>query len=143
MRGVYRERRVQCGLHQGRDHEPGGVVLRHCNVRGRADGDRLASDADVRRGIARHLLSRVGALVPAGFFYAIATFVAVRTVIDSLPTRTFAAASLATCFLVVVAALWTFRAVGVHYQLRYQAFTARNDWVEVLRPDKHDEWPDN
>src|SRR4029453_14515471 len=101
MRGVYRERRVQCGLHQGRDHEPGGVVLRHCNVRGRADGDRLASDADVRRGIARPLLFGR------------------------------------------VAGLWTFRAVGVHYQLRYQAFTARNDWVEVLRPDKHDEWPDN
>jgi len=37
--------------------------------------------------------------------------------------------------------LWTFRAVGAQYQLRYQAFTTRNDWVEVLRPDKHDDWP--
>jgi hypothetical protein len=80
---------------------------------------------------------------PAGLFYAIATFVAVRAVIDSLPTRTLAATSLATCVLVTVAALWTFRAVGVHYHLRYDAFTTRNDWVEVLRPDKHDDWPDD
>ena len=80
---------------------------------------------------------------PAGLFYAIATFVAVRAVIDSLPRETLAAASFATCFLVVLGSFWTFRAVGVHYQLRYQAFTTRNDWVEVLRPDKHDEWPQN
>ena len=80
---------------------------------------------------------------PAGLFYAIATFVAVRAVIGSLPTRRLAATSLVTCFLLTLAALWTFRAVGVHYQLRYQAFTTRNDWVEVLRPDKHDDWPDN
>jgi hypothetical protein len=78
---------------------------------------------------------------PAGLFYAIATFVAVRALIDSLPTRTFTATSLVTCLLVAVAALWTFRVVGVHYQLRYDAFTTRNDWVEVLRPDKHDDWP--
>jgi hypothetical protein len=80
---------------------------------------------------------------PAGLFYAIATFVAVRALIESRPTRTLAATSVATCFLITVAALWTFRAVGVHYQLRYQAFTTRNDWVEVLRPDKHADWPEN
>lgn len=80
---------------------------------------------------------------PAGLFYAVATFVGVRALIDSLPQRTLAATSLATCVLVTVASLWTFRAVGVHYQLRYQAFTTRNDWVEVLRPDKHDDWPRN
>ena len=80
---------------------------------------------------------------PAGLFYAIATFVAVRALIDSLSTRSLAATSLAAGLLVTVAALWTFRAVGVHYQLRYDAFTARNDWVEVLRPDKHDDWPED
>jgi len=80
---------------------------------------------------------------PAGLFYAIATFVAVRALIDSLPTRTLAATGLASCVLAIVAALWTFRAVGVHYQLRYDAFTTRNDWVEVLRPDKHDDWPED
>jgi hypothetical protein len=80
---------------------------------------------------------------PAGLFYAVATFVAVRAVIDSLPTRTLAATSLATCFLVTVATLWTFRVVGGQYQLRYHAFTTRNDWVDVLRPDKHDAWPED
>jgi hypothetical protein len=80
---------------------------------------------------------------PAGLFYAIATFVAVRALIDSFPTQALAATSVATCVLATVAALWTFRAVGVHYQLRYDAFTTRNDWVEVLRPDKHADWPDD
>src|SRR6185503_542944 len=80
---------------------------------------------------------------PAGLFYAIAAFVAVRALIDSLPSRTLAATALATCVLTAVAALWTFRAAGVHYQLRYDAFTTRNDWVEVLRPDKHDDWPED
>jgi len=80
---------------------------------------------------------------PAGLFYAVATFVAVRAVIDAPPTRTLAATALATCFLVTIAALWTFRVVGGHYQLRYHAFTTRNDWVDVLRPDKHDAWPEN
>jgi len=80
---------------------------------------------------------------PAGLFYAIATFVAVRAVIESLPTRTIAAASFATCCLATVASLWAFRVVGAHYQLRYHAFTTRNDWVEVLRPDKHGDWPED
>jgi hypothetical protein len=80
---------------------------------------------------------------PAGLFYAVATFVAVRAVIDAPPTRTVAATALTTCFLVTIAALWTFRVVGGHYQLRYHAFTTRNDWVDVLRPDKHDAWPEN
>ena len=80
---------------------------------------------------------------PAGLLYALATFVAVRSVIDSLATQPLSVKPLAACLLVTIAALWTFRAVGVHYQLRYQAFTTRNDWVEVLRPDKHDDWPED
>jgi hypothetical protein len=39
------------------------------------------------------------------------------------------------------AALWSFRAAGVHYVLRYAAFKSRNDWVEVLREDKRGDWP--
>jgi hypothetical protein len=78
---------------------------------------------------------------PAGLFYAVATFVATRALLERLPRGRSAAASLVTFFLTANAALWTFRAVGVHYQLRYDAFKTRNDWVEVLRPDKHDAWP--
>ncbi len=80
---------------------------------------------------------------PAGLFYAIATFVAVRAMIDSLPTRTLGAASVATCVLVAIAALWTFRVVGGRYPRRYHAFVTPHDWVEVLRPDKHDAWPED
>jgi hypothetical protein len=80
---------------------------------------------------------------PGGLFYAIAAFVAVRAVIESLPTLSVPAASLVTCVVAATAAVWVFRAVGVHYQLRYDAFKTRNDWVEVLRPDKRDDWPRN
>ena len=78
---------------------------------------------------------------PAGLLYAVATFVAVRAAIESLPRQSLSAAALVTVFLAFSATLWTFRAVGVHYQLRYDAFKTRNDWVEVLRPDRHDDWP--
>jgi hypothetical protein len=45
--------------------------------------------------------------------------------------------------LTATAALWTFRDLGVHYQLRYDAFKLRNDWAEVLRADKREDWPTN
>jgi len=76
-----------------------------------------------------------------GLFYAVCTFIAVRALIESLPRRSGAVAFLMTLFLATDAALWTFRVAGVHYQLRYDAFKIRNDWVEVLREDKRDEWP--
>ena len=78
---------------------------------------------------------------PGGLLYAIATFVAVRALLESLPRLSVAAATLMTVLIAADGALWTFRAVGVHYQLRYHAFTTRNDWVEVLRPDRRDDWP--
>jgi hypothetical protein len=78
---------------------------------------------------------------PAGLFYAIGTFVAVRGLVESLPRRATAAAGVATLSLAAISTLWVFRVVGVHYQLRYDAFVTRNDWVEVLRPDKRDQWP--
>lgn len=76
-----------------------------------------------------------------GLFYAVCAFIAVRALIESLPRRSAAAALVITAFLAADAALWTFRVVGVHYQLRYAAFKTRNDWVEVLREDKQDGWP--
>jgi len=76
-----------------------------------------------------------------GLFYAVCTFIAVRALIDSLPRRSEGVAVAITVLLAANAALWTFRVAGVHYQLRYDAFKIRNDWVEVLREDKRDEWP--
>ena len=76
-----------------------------------------------------------------GLFYAIAGFVAVREILDTLPHRGVASTAFLALVLTVGASLWTFRAAGVHYLLRYDAFTTRNDWVEVLRPDRKDDWP--
>lgn len=76
-----------------------------------------------------------------GLFYAVCTFIAVRALVGSLPQRRLAAAWAVSLFLAADAALWGFRVAGVHYQLRYDAFKTRNDWVEVLREDKRDDWP--
>jgi hypothetical protein len=78
---------------------------------------------------------------PGGLCYAIAAFIAVGAMVESLPRRTAAVASVMALLLVATAALWTFRAAGVHYVLRYDAFKIRNDWVEVLREDKRGDWP--
>jgi hypothetical protein len=76
-----------------------------------------------------------------GVFYAVAAFVAVRGLLETLPRRRVAAAAALTLLLTADAGLWAFRAAGAHYVLRYTAFKTRNDWVEVLRPDKRDAWP--
>jgi hypothetical protein len=76
-----------------------------------------------------------------GLFYALAAFVAVRALLDTVWRRSAVVSALIALLLVADAGLWTFRAAGLHYQLRYDAFKTRNDWVEVLRPDKRDDWP--
>jgi hypothetical protein len=76
-----------------------------------------------------------------GLFYAAATFIAVRALLETIPQRRVVASALIALFLMADAGLWAFRAAGVHYVLRYDAFKTRNDWIEVLRPDKRDEWP--
>jgi hypothetical protein len=76
-----------------------------------------------------------------GLFYAVATFIALRALLETIPQRRAMASALIALFLMADAGLWAFRAAGVHYVLRYDAFKTRNDWVEVLRPDKPDDWP--
>ena len=76
-----------------------------------------------------------------GLFYAVCTFIALRALIESLPRRAVGVRFAVTLLLAADAALWAFRAAGVHYQVRYHAFTTRNDWVEVLREDQRNDWP--
>jgi hypothetical protein len=76
-----------------------------------------------------------------GLFYAVAAFIAVRALLDTTPRRTLAGGALIAVLLATSAGLWAFRAAGMHYVLRYDAFKTRNDWVEVLRPDKREDWP--
>lgn len=78
---------------------------------------------------------------PGGLCYAVAVFIAVAALVESLPRRGPAVASILTLLLAATAALWMFRAAGVHYVLRYDAFKVRNDWVDVLREDKRGDWP--
>lgn len=76
-----------------------------------------------------------------GLLFAVAAFVAVRALIQSSPGMGVRQAAFAAVLLAALSTLWAFRAVGVHYQLRYDAFKTRNDWVDVLRADKRADWP--
>ncbi len=78
---------------------------------------------------------------PGGLCYAVAAFIACAALLETLPRRAVAASAAIVLLLTLDAALWTFRAAGVHYVLRYAAFKTRNDWVEVLREDKRGDWP--
>jgi hypothetical protein len=76
-----------------------------------------------------------------GLFYAVAAFVAVRELLQTLPHRRLAWSAGMAVALMATAGLWTFRDLGVHYQLRYDAFKLRNDWAEILRADTREDWP--
>ena len=78
---------------------------------------------------------------PGGVCYAVASYIAVAALLQSIRSRPAISAAAITLLLTVTAALWTFRAAGVHYILRYDAFKIRNDWVDVLREDKREDWP--
>lgn len=78
-----------------------------------------------------------------GVSYAVATFIASAALLATIPRRSLVSSALVGLLLVGGAALWTFRAAGAHYVLRYHAFTARNDWAEVLREDRREDWPED
>ena len=67
---------------------------------------------------------------PAGAFFAVAGFVAVRNILTWLPARVsprVATAALAAAAL--VSATWAVRVVGTHLNLRTGAYVERNEWV--------------
>ena len=76
-----------------------------------------------------------------GLFYAVAAFVAIRALLEAMPRRGEVASALVALVLMADGGLWAFRAAGIHYTLRYDAFKTRNDWVEILRADRRDDWP--
>jgi hypothetical protein len=77
-------------------------------------------------------------LTVAGVFYAIAAYVAIRAVLLRVSDgpRQLPAMVLLAVLIAITGTLWTFRAAGVHYQLREAAFNARNEWVELLPPSR-------
>jgi hypothetical protein len=66
----------------------------------------------------------------AGVFYALAAYAAARYAITNRPSRATARA-VAAVLIVALAGTWAFRSVGIHHQLRVQAFKHRNDWARL------------
>jgi hypothetical protein len=67
---------------------------------------------------------------PAGAFFAVAAFVAVRSLLPVLPSRmTPGITATAIVATLLVSASWTFRVVGTHLNLRTGAYVERNEWV--------------
>lgn len=76
---------------------------------------------------------------PAGAFFAVAVFVAARSVLDSLPRRVppHVAAVVIAAFA-VLGTTWAIRVAGTHVGLRRAAYTERNEWAyaeESLRAE--------
>ncbi|MGH9257452.1 MAG: hypothetical protein ACRD3C_23060, partial [Vicinamibacterales bacterium] len=81
---------------------------------------------------------------PAGAFYALAAFGAVRqSLLVTEHSRPLA--RVAGIFLLcALAVLWTVRSLGVHYKLRSQATKHQIDWVSLPYDwQRQDRWPDD
>jgi hypothetical protein len=85
----------------------------------------LAANATMSYGYSKDQI-----ISPAGFFYAIAAFVAARDAVERLPARRAArAAALAVC--VVLSVSWSLRAIGLHAALSWTAIKVREQWAYV------------
>jgi len=79
---------------------------------------------------------------PAGAFYALAAFGAVRQLLLVSGHWRPRARMAGTLLLCALAALWTVRSVGVHYKLRWQATRHQLDWVSLpYEWQRQDRWP--
>ena len=67
---------------------------------------------------------------PAGAFFAVAGFVAVRNILTWLPSRVSPRmATVALAAAVLVSGTWAARVVGTHLNLRTGAYVERNEWA--------------
>lgn len=67
---------------------------------------------------------------PAGAFFAVAGFVALRNLIPALPSRLAPeTAAMAVAAALIVSGTWAVRVIGTHLNLRTGAFVERNEWV--------------
>ena len=75
-------------------------------------------------------------LSAAGVLYALSAFVATRWLLQQVGRTTGRRTVLAAVplFFLIVAPLWAFRTLGVHFDLRHTGFVNRNDWA-VVRPE--------
>ena len=69
---------------------------------------------------------------PAGVFYALAAFVALRhLVVTSSAASSSAWQAAAAVLVIIIVAGWSVRLVGIHYLLRSTAGTVRTEWAFV------------
>lgn len=67
---------------------------------------------------------------PAGAFFAVAGFVAIRNTLTWLPSRVSPrVATLAVAGAALVSGMWAVRVIGTHLNLRTGAYVERNEWV--------------
>lgn len=79
---------------------------------------------------------------PAGAFYALAAFGAMRDGLLTAATMRRAARGAFALLLCVLAVGWTIRSAGVHYLLRSQAIKHQADWVALPGDrQRNGEWP--
>jgi hypothetical protein len=67
---------------------------------------------------------------PAGAFFAVAAFVALRNLLPALPDRLApGTAAMAVAATLLVSSTWAVRVIGTHLNLRTGAYVERNEWV--------------
>jgi hypothetical protein len=85
----------------------------------------LAANAVIGYGYSKDQI-----LSPAGMFFAVAAFVGVQDLAESLPARRLArAAALTVC--VVLSVTWSMRMIGLHAGLSWTAVKVREQWAYV------------
>jgi hypothetical protein len=67
---------------------------------------------------------------PAGAFFAVAAFAALRNLLPALPDRLEpGVAAMAVAAALLVSGTWAVRVIGTHLNLRSGAYVERNEWV--------------
>jgi hypothetical protein len=85
----------------------------------------LAANATISYGYSKDQI-----ISPAGFFFAVAAFVAARDLVERLPARR-AARTVALAACVVLSVTWSIRAIGLHAGLSWTAVRVREQWAYV------------
>ena len=76
---------------------------------------------------------------PAGGFFAVAVFVAVRELLKAMPARIpLGRVAIVVVFLAALGAGWGLRAVGLHVELRDSAIRQRKDWAYQVLYEEFD-----
>jgi hypothetical protein len=98
------------------------------------DGDRtciVALAVLVANAAISYAYTKDEIMSPAGVFYALAAFVAIREVVRRARPRTRLMNIAYGAALVVAASGWAVRTAGLHYQMHAMGFSVRNEWVYV------------